>query len=876
MEDKVITAWDEALDDEIVIKYSTKTGGKRKIKTIRGWEWYFIMSSEDIAKVPDTLFNKYAGMVTKIVDKEKFSYVYVDKGKKIPVNNTFSLTHKHLISDIQKLGLKTLESDLQMYRHWLHHNKVQIETDLDILFFDIETDDTIGNIEIGRDRILSIAACDPEGNEYFISHENEEQILRDFLNLLMDYDVFTGWNSAKFDLPYIKERMKVYNLEYDWRKKVHLDLMLRLIKLFASISGLLGLSGFSLNEVSKTFLHEEKIGHEGEKIIDMYRNDFEKFKKYNIQDVRLLRKLNDKINILPLMIKECEWTGTFLNQFYIGELLDNYIIREAHRLDIHLPSKPSYQQKLMLDDVVVRGAYVMKPEPAAYDNVRVFDFKSLYPSIIMSWNIGQDSLNQELSNEGSASFIKFLNGRAIEDVEYEEYQEFLAKEKKRLDPNDFHIQTGNNSFFSRKNKSFISELINNLLVQRKEFKDKLDELDIDSDDYRTVRAEQEVVKEMANSMFGITADKSARYFNLNVCEAITLTGQFLNRSVVWLAEKHGIKTIYGDTDSIFVIIDDDKKAIEFENIINKDIKKFLKSFAGIDENNVYLEFEKTYERLLMIGKKKYTGHMTWIDGKPTSKIFSRGTENVKKDTVGYTRQYIVELTEMLVRDKVPLEEVVKWVEERYNEIKVIDLPITDLTVTTRVSKPTKQYKTETLQVRIAKDLIKRGLMLEPNVGKTNATRISYIITDAKEEYEVELEDGTKATKYRIGGVHVDDFDGKWDREYYWDVKIYAPFKRLLEVAFKDEDWDRFMYSEQEKRARVAEREEKKRIREEEKEQKRIEREEKKKLREAEKERKAIEREEKRKLREEAKIEREKMKKEKTRLSEVTKKKNESK
>ena len=802
---KIITCWDER--DEI--KALIKINGKRKIKTISDFKWFFAVTKKDYEKIPSYLLEKYerADIVRDIVKGDNYVKIFADKA----YQKRFTLDR--FIKELKEEGIEPLESDLTPSKCWLHNNLIEIDGNIDVLYFDIETDDSNQRIEIGRDRILSWAACDSNGKTYFDSGD-EKKILKSFVNLIHKYDAFVGWNSKNFDLPYIKARMKHYNLEYNWRKRIHVDLMARLIKLFGGIMGLLNLPGFSLNDVAKTFLQKEKITFKG-KIIDLYHNDFEKFKEYNIMDAKLLYDLDKKIMALPLMIKECEWTGTLLNKFYIGEILDNYILREAKRRKEFLTSRPTFTEQEEHLKIKVRGGYVMEPKTGLYENVRVFDFKSLYPSIIVGWNIGHDSLNKELSLEGDKSLKKLLlkEDKKIEDIPFDTIYKFLMKEKKRLDPDDEHYQTANNNFFSREHKSFIGDLVQDLLDQRKVYKKRLDELVLDTAEYRNVRAQQEVVKEMANSMYGITADRRGRYFNLNIAEGITLTGQFLNKALIAFTEKEGYEVIYGDTDSIFFVVDDKEDIDAIVESINKKLKKFLDTKFKLRNNIVFAKYEKNFRKMIMLDKKRYTGNLDWMDGKKIDKIFTRGVETVKKNTIEYTRRRLNELIDMLVRKGKTEKQIKRWLKKVKNEVLNLDIKTEDLVIKTKITKPTHKYKSKPIHVRIAEKLINEGKILQPREGKRSwGESILYIVTQ---------------TKPKLDGVHIDEFDGKWDRRYYWDVQVYAPIMRILKAVWPDSNWEEHNILLFEKMKKKEELEKRKKEREKERERK-------KKLREAKK------------------------------------------
>ncbi|KKK47167.1 hypothetical protein LCGC14_3157930, partial [marine sediment metagenome] len=185
---------------------------------------------------------------------------------------------------------------------------------------------------------------------------------------------------------------------------------------------------------------------------------------------------------------------------------------------------------------------------------------------------------------------------------------------------------------------------------------------IDTDEYRNARARQEVVKEMANSMYGITAERRGRYFNKNIAEAITLTGQFLNKTLAAIARKEGFLVIYSDTDSVFLVIDNKENMKKIADSLNKKLKNFLDAKFELKDNIIFAEYEKKYRKMIMLDKKRYTGHLTWMDGKKTDTIFTRGIETVKKNTIEYTRRNLNDMINMIVKENKTVKEIKKWLD----------------------------------------------------------------------------------------------------------------------------------------------------------------------------------------------------------------------
>lgn len=847
---RAITAWDDGEDIKLVCKTPS---GKRGTKTIKDFEWYFAMKRSDADKpVVAGILNKYyqRGLVIRIEEfNDTFVKVYAHRNVKWSDLGGKTGNQKatdDLRRELEEEGVTLFEADLSKWKRFMVDNFIEVDDQLSILYFDIETDDSHDGIEIGRDTILSWAAINTEGVQYFESCKeiSEEEMLKRLILVIHEHDVISGWNSEGFDLPYIQARMKKYGLTYDWKRKMHVDLMQRCVKVYSYGMYNMGLQGFALNEVARVFLGEEKIKHE-EGIKEMFDNNFELLKRYNIKDTTLLRDLDQKLLIIDLMVKECKWTGSFLDRFYIGELLDNYILRRTRELESFQTSRPVWHVAQQRKNIKIRGGYVMTPVEGLHENVRTFDFKSLYPSIIVGWNIGQDSLIKNLSDAGFVAMCDFLNvgtkeERKIEDVPFEEWKAFLAEQKQKLDPENKYIQAANNSFFERDRDSFIGGLVQHLLDLRAQWRNQAKQYKPGSPEFINFNQSQGMVKEMANSMYGITADKSSRYFNQHVAEAITLTGQYLNRQTSYFAKLRGYSTIYGDTDSIFIRVDDDADCDALASNLNSDLKNFVENEVGSKHNIVFLEYEKKFSKLIMQDKKRYTGRVVLVDGNPTDKIFSRGTENIKKNTIEFARKAIIKLIETVVREEMTLEQAHTFVQELREKTMTEDIPPEDLLILTRVSKSPDKYGSKSVHVRLAERLINEGKLLPISESSSSwGTRLQYITV---------LDKNTGKNE----GILLEEFTGDWDRNYYWDVQVYAPIQRALEAVWPNEDWSGYTVAELEKRARLKEREEKRTAKELELAKKKEERAAKKAASEAKKAADLAEKEAKKKAKEEAK------------------------
>jgi len=761
---KAINSW----DTEKGICIVEKKDGKRVSTYIDNVQWYFWMLTEDV-KTHNQLLGRYhrLGLLIRKEIVGEYTKIYARKERG-------DMNIEQFREECYNRHIKLFEFDLSKSKRYLIDNKIPIETDLKVLYFDIETDDSIGNIEIGRDRILCWSACDQAGKT-FQKHGDEEKILRSFIRLIDKYDIISGWNSEDFDLPYIQLRCEKYGIKYNWKTIIHLDMLQRAFKLYSYDATHIGLKDFKLKTFASFFLGETKTELDGMKIHQLYADNLDLLLEYNMNDSILLQKLDEKLKITSLMITECELTNSFLNKFYVGELLDNYILRQAKEKGIVLHSKPSKEQLNDMRSIEVAGGYVKTPVKGFYESVHICDFKSLYPSIIVGWNIGIDSLNEKLTIDGQISFKEFLGDNKIEDKSYTEWFAFLQSEKTRLDPANEYIQTANNAFFKKDKVSFVANIVQDFLNLRKEYKQKLKHLAFDTAEYNTTYANERVFKELANSMFGITCEKASRYFNKFTSEGITMTGQFLNKKSAYISEQLGMKVIYGDTDSIFVVgIDDFDETID---TINNTLKKELDADFGLFNNIVFLEYEKKFSKFILLEKKKYSGVLCMKDGVATNKIYSRGTTDVQKSNTTFGRKTYLEAINLIFADNT-VNDIINYITNIKAEIFNKEVLPEHLVKHIRISKNVDEYKVDSINKRLVTRLLAEQ-KITPIVtsSKKVGTRLDYIIIKQHGRNEAIL---------------LEELNGhNYDTEYYWVKEIFAPIKRVLKVVFPTVDWDKY-------------------------------------------------------------------------------------
>ena len=705
-------------------------------------DWCFYIDLENSTKAYN-LLKTIVGTVTLLAEG---NYIKVIPQK---------MSNENLVLLFEQNGIPTYEGDLVPDKFWYVNTDIKIATQFSKLYIDIETDDSQHEIKVGKDRILSFAAVDDKGKTYFISEEDEAGLLTKVLQIVKHYDLVIGWNIMEFDLPYLRERMVKYGLHqtnlYCWREVGKYDLLKRFRHIFRFDSHI---KNFSLEYVSQHFLGKGKVPLKTKKI-DLYRTDKALLEKYNLEDCTLVKELDEKLGVSDMMIRQSQWCQVPPSKFGLYSIIDSYIIRKAHSVGKYVRTslnaikertKKHYQGNVNPDETETTkskyiGAIVLTPVTGKYDRVYTFDFKGLYPSMMRTSNVGYDSLLLNpgpncITNPGTLT-IPRLTGE--------------------IKPTYF-----------KKDLSVINLAISDLITKRTEYKDlKLKMIEEGTNtgrEWEKVVSDEIIVKELANSTYGIMGLEYGRYYSIDVAESITLFGQWCIGFAKSFFEEQGYKVIYGDTDSVFVStgkapLDIEDMRTKFHDSLEKELKKY-----NISESFIQLNFDKEYDSFLLIAKKTYVGHVINMEGKKTNELYARGLEFHKKNTFSFAATKQKELINLLLSgvDKPGLYE---WARKTREEFFSREFTKDELVLTQRVGKRVGDYvKTPPLHVRLAQVIHqKTGVDLY-------RSEVDYIITKS---------DGL------MDGVLSGDFDGTFDRKYYWTNKTVPILERVVKIVYPD-------------------------------------------------------------------------------------------
>lgn len=462
----------------------------------------------------------------------------------------------------------------------------------------------------------------------------------------------------------------------------------------------------------------------------------QKLVDYNLQDTALLPKLERETGYLELQQTIAEVTLTFVNSHGLkpSPQVDGYLLRMAHERQTHLPSKkePTGEEK------EYEGAFVLPPQKLGiHRTVHVCDFKSLYPTVIRTFNI-----SPETKAVGIDPCVAFRTGiefdTALEGMlpaacrEAMDLREHWKQEYKK-DPN--------NKAAERKSKAY---------------------------------------KIFNNSMYGVMGNVYSRYYDPQIAESITLGAKHLNEKTADAARERGWEVLYMDTDSLFVTgcsVDEFKSFVTW---CNSDLYPSILAEQNVpkEQQCIALDYEKCFDRLIFpLGNKgepaakRYIGSYLHYGFKPKTKPEIRGLEYMRADSVRYARRMQHEAMELLLKgtDSDTLNEWVKRKRELFFEGYI---PLEDIVLSKGISQALDAYKSVGPHVRVARELEARGEDI------SEGTRISYVVTDGSESPTVV--------------IAAADYKGAFDRHHYWSKAIYPATMRVLGGAYPEVPWKRWI------------------------------------------------------------------------------------
>ena len=421
-------------------------------------------------------------------------------------------------------------------------------------------------------------------------------------------EVVTGWNCRLYDIPYLCGRIdrimgtKKMKLLSPWGIISHENIFIngREFNTF-DIAGVTTLDylelykkftytnqeSYRLDYIAQVELGQKKLDHsEFDTFKDFYNGNWKKFVDYNIIDVELVDRLEDKMKLIELALTMAyDAKVNFVDVMYQVRMWDTIIYNYLKKRNIVIPPRDRSEKSERYE-----GAYVKQPVPGVYDWVVSFDLNSLYPHLMMQYNISPETLVEE--KHPSATIDRILN----KEITFEMYKDYAV--------------CANGAMFRKDIKGFMPELMEKMYAERKIFKKKMLQAKQEYEKAPTKQLEKDIAKynnfQMArkialNSCYGAIGNQYFRFFKLANAEAITLSGQ---TSIRWIENKVNgyLNNLLQTTDTDYVIASDtDSIYINFGPVVNK----FLSSKSGDKATVVTLLNKVCEEKLEPFIEKSY-------------------------------------------------------------------------------------------------------------------------------------------------------------------------------------------------------------------------------------------------------------------------------
>ena len=513
-----------------------------------------------------------------------------------------------------------------------------------------------------------------------------------------DPDVIIGWNVIAFDLDFLQWKCKQLNMPFavgrgDVKQQNSVILApqqsghmhIARIPGRVVLDGITSLRGafwsfesFALDFVSEKLLGKKKlINLSGIEKLDEIRRQYQEdpvaLAEYNLEDCHLVNEIFTKTDLLNFSIQRAVMTGLAIDrQGGSSAAFDNLYLPRLHRQGFVAPDIGSQKNKQESP-----GGYVMDSQPGLYENVLVLDFKSLYPSIIRTFKIDPLGLSKGLKNQQNSETT--IPG-------------FLEAQFSRSD----HI---------------LPDLVTQLWKDRDEAKKHHN------------KPLSQAIKIIMNSFYGVLGSSGCRFFNPQLASSITMRGHEIIQASRELIEKEGYNVIYGDTDSVFVLIGEGKNeeqcqliGRQLQETLNQWWQKRLEQQFNI-ESKLEIEFETHYLRFLMPtirgaetgSKKRYAG---MINNNGSQQMVFKGLETVRTDWTPLAREFQQELYQRVFTHQ-PFKEFIKETHDSLIKGQLND----KLTYTKRLRRPLESYtSTQPPQVKAARKM------------KNPGRKIQYIIT----------------------------------------------------------------------------------------------------------------------------------------------------
>ena len=740
----------------------------------------------------------------KIYGNDRYIYQYISE--KYPED--------HIQFDIKKIRLVTIDIEVAAEGGFPDVENVAEE----MLLISLQDYATKKVITFGSRPFVN---KDP--NVTYILCENETILLTSFLAYWRKNlpEVITGWNSQMYDIPYLAGRInrilgeksmkdlspwglvsqgEIYisgrrNITYDIGGVTQLD-YLDLYKRFTYTNQ----ESYRLDYIANYELGEKKLDHnEYDTFREFYTKDWDKFVRYNIKDVQLVDRLEDKLKLIELAVTMAfDAKVNFIDIHYQVRMWDTIIYNYLKKRNIVIPPK-----KRTSKSEKYAGAYVKEPKPGKYDWVVNFDLNSLYPHLIMQYNISPETLKDE--RHPTATVDRILK----EELDFQLYKD--------------NAVCANGAMFRTDIRGFLPELMEKIYTERTIYKKKMLAAKQKYEDTKNPKLVKDIAtfnniqmarKIQLNSAYGAIGNEYFRYYKLENAEAITLSGQV---SIRWIEDRLNeylnklLKTdddyvIAVDTDSVYLNLGplvetiyqgrektsedvisflDKVSQTKLEPYIESSYQK-LASYVNAYEQKMIMKRENIADRGIWTAKKRYILNVWDSEGVKYAepKLKMMGIEAVKSSTPAPCRQMIKDVLKLIMTKTE--DDVIDFIDNCRTKFR--SLPPEEISFPRTVSSVTKYRSVNAIYEKGTPIHARGALLFNHYVKKNKLTQKYSLINNGEKIKFCYLKRPNPIQENVISFIQQFPEELKLDKYIDYDLQFEKSFLEPLKIILDSIGW----------------------------------------------------------------------------------------
>ena len=706
------------------------------------------------------------------------------------------------------------------------------------LDIEVQCENGFPDVEAAAEEMLSITIKDMVSKEFFVwavrefevpdgvkafIYDTERDMLKNFIEWWVHNtpDILTGWNVNLYDVPYIARRVnrtlgeKWMKSLSPWNRANEREVYVQGRKNYAyDVSGINILDyldlyrkftysnqeSYRLDHIAFVELGQRKVDHsEYDNFKDFYTSDWQKFIEYNIQDVELIDRLEDKMKLLELAITMAyDAKANFEDVYSQVRMWDTIIYNYLSDKNIVVPPRKGSKK-----DEKYAGAYVKEPKPGRYDWVVSFDLNSLYPHLIMQYNISPETLRE--TRHSSSSVERILN----QEIDFSDCKFAVC---------------ANGAQYRKDVHGFLPEIMQKIYDERTIYKKLMLKAKSEYEKNSTEKLKKDISKynniQMArkiqlNSAYGAIGNQYFRYYNLANAEAITLSGQV---SIRWIENKMNqylntiLKTeeedyvIASDTDSIYLNLGPLVEGVyKGREKVNKSIVRFLDKvcetklepyiessyqeladYVGAYDQKMIMKRENIANKGIWTAKKRYILNVWNSEGveytEPKLKVM--GIECVKSSTPGACRDKIKEcLTVIMNEGEEEAQKFIKDFRDNFDQLPVEDISFPrGCNGINKWANPSSIYSKGT-------PIHVRGALLFNHYNKKNKLQHKYpLIQDGEKIKFVYLKTPNKIGENVISYLQTLPTEFGLDKQVDYDLQFNKSFLEPIKVIMDTIGW----------------------------------------------------------------------------------------